>query len=163
MSEETKTPDFEATTAQQRPAFSSVEEYLEWLEGQPISVIANEWSRLQQRHAEIKAHAAEVWKAVDAIRFRIMLEKLEEADLTKVSVEGIGSVYVQDDIRTKVLDKESLRDWLDDHDHSSVIKEQVHAQSLQAVIRGIMKSGGGMPSDDIVTVEPFSFAKIKKG
>jgi hypothetical protein len=129
----------------------------------------------------IKAPAEALY---NRIRFVLVPAIFEEEEKTKVSVDGIGSCRLQDDVSVKTLSPEGLVTWLTAEGLEDLIKETVNAQTLAAQIRARMKENADivakamksgvtspeelqklqktLPPADIVEIKPLVRAQITR-
>jgi hypothetical protein len=103
-----------------------------------------------------------VEKSYDVLRFTVIPEFMDGQDIRSITFDGIGRVNVMDDIQVSTLDKERLKEWLDEEDLSDLIVPTVNAQTLAAALRKRLKDGKVMPPEDVVKVTPITRAQITR-
>lgn len=118
------------------------------------------------------------------LRFTVVPEMMDAADITTIGVDEVGKVHLQDDIRVKVEDKEALFTWLKDNDLGDLITDVVNAQTLAASLRARIKENAelaakaqkspdfkqedlekvllAMPAPTTVNIQPLVRAVIKR-
>jgi hypothetical protein len=101
-------------------------------------------------------------KAYDTLRFSVIPEAMDEADIRSVAYDGIGKCHTQDDIQLSTLDKDGLKTWLIDEDLADMIVDTVNAQTLAAALRKRLKEGKPMPPANVVKVTPIVKAIITR-
>ena len=111
----------------------------------------------------LKKISAKIQAEYDAIRLGILPEKMDEEDITNVTVAGVGRVTVQSDIYFSIPapTKEDAYDWLRDHGHGDLIQETVNSSSGKAWAKEMLKKGEPLP-EELFKVTPFSRAQITK-
>lgn len=104
-------------------------------------------------------------KAYDMARFTIVPELMANADMTAVSVDGIGRCNLQDDINASVAkeNKEAFQQWLIDNELEDMITRSVNAQTLAAWVRKRIKDPklGELPTE-LIKITPFTRAVITR-
>lgn len=122
--------------------------------------IMDECNTLKSRVAEMVKSPLE--KTFDTLRFAIVPARMEAENITAVTVEGIGRCNSIADVQVKTLDKGQLFEWLKENEFEDLITENVNAQTLAAFIRGRVKEGKPIPSNEIVDVTPIQRAQITR-
>lgn len=106
---------------------------------------------------------ANLQKKYDALRIGMIPERMDEEELTTLTVEGIGRVSLTPDIFSSVPGetKDEAWDWLRDNGHGEIIKETINAGTLKAVLKAMMKKGEDFPTE-LFKVIPYSRASITR-
>lgn len=117
-------------------------------------------------------------------------EIMQTAGVDKLSLEDGTEISLGEKINVKVKDESAFFDWLVQEGYGDVIKDiiefgkgdfdsqasewlaengysfrlatKVHPQTRDKVIRDRMEDGKALPSEDVVEVSPFRYAKIKE-
>lgn len=100
-------------------------------------------------------------KEYDWLRFQEIPGLFEAEGVEKISIADIGTCYLKDEINVKTMDKAALYKWLGDFGHGGMITKTVHAGSLKAMLRELLKDGGELPGGDIAEIKPFTIAVIR--
>ena len=100
-------------------------------------------------------------KLYDAMRFTVVPNKMDEQEVTSVTIEGVGRVNITDDVSVKVQDKQKLMEWLIANELEDMIQQTVNAQTLSAFIRRRMRAGEPLPSE-LIEVKPVVRAAITR-
>lgn len=113
----------------------------------------------------------------DMLRVGLLPVVMEEAGTESVKVTGVGTIFLQDDIRLKYIMPEGLDeeaadiaaamktdaicDWLETIGAGDVIKSTVNASTLKAMIKKRIKEGvkDAYPKD-LMEVTPFTRSQI---
>jgi len=123
--------------------------------------IMDEVNTLKSRIAEaVKSPLEEIY---DMLRFAIIPARMDAEDITSVKVDGIGRCNTVPDVQVKQLDKDGLFNWLSENELEDMITRNVNAQTLAAFVRGRIKDGKPIPTDDILKVTPIQRAQITRG
>lgn len=99
-------------------------------------------------------------KAYNALRFSIVPDFMSDAEITTLTVEGVGRVNLADDISLSVEDKEKMTNWLTENDLEDMIQRTVNTQTLTAFVRRRIKAGETTP--DGVKITPVTRASITR-
>jgi hypothetical protein len=99
----------------------------------------------------------------DAIRLGILPEKMDEEDISNITIVGVGRVTIQPDLYFSIPAtlREEAYNWLRDHNHGDLIQETVNSSSGKAWAKEMIKKGENLP-EDLFKVTPFSRAQITK-
>lgn len=89
-------------------------------------------------------------------------EALENEGIEKLTLAGVGTVYLQDDCYVSINSerKEEAYQWLDDEGNGDLIKPSINASSLSALIKKKLKNGDEVPAD-LIKMTPYTKAVIK--
>ena len=88
---------------------------------------------------------------------------MELANVTKLTVEGIGTVYGANSLYPQVKDAEAMMQWLKDNHFEALVRETVHPQTLKAWVKDRMEGGEDMPPETVLSVFVQRDARIRKG
>lgn len=99
----------------------------------------------------------------DAIRLGILPDKMDEEDITNITVSGVGRITVQSDIYFLIPApfREDAYEWLRKNGHGDLIQETVNSSSGKAWAKEMFKKGE-LPPEDLFKVTPFSRSQITK-
>jgi len=100
-------------------------------------------------------------KEYDFLRFTAVPDKMQEAGLEQAKIENVGRLQLDDDIRASIVgdSKEDAFQWLDDTGHGDLVQPGVHAGSLKALLRTMMKEGEEIP-EELFNISAFTRAKL---
>lgn len=100
-------------------------------------------------------------KKFDAIRLRLLPNRMEEEGLENITVAGAGRVNLQGDLYFSIPadTKFEAFDWLREHGHGDIIQETVNSSTGKAWAKEVIKSGEALP-DSLFRVTPFTRAQI---
>jgi len=125
--------------------------------------LAQEMKDVREQLDSIKAVATGLQKQFDILRLQFIPNKMEEDDIRNITIEGVGRVGVTSDMYVSTLaeNRESLRDWMRNHDHGSLVSETINASTLKSWVKNQITEGNEYPSD-LIDVKPFTRASITK-
>jgi hypothetical protein len=105
----------------------------------------------------------ETTKRYDFLRLSVLPAAMDEAGLTSVTVTGVGRVSLVSDayVSVPVVNIPEFHDWLRDSGSGALIKETVHASTLKAFVKGLIKEGKEFPAE-LIKVTPFTRAQITR-
>lgn len=98
----------------------------------------------------------------EAAQKKYVPEAMENEGIEKISIAGIGTVYLQSDMYVSMVAerKEEAYKWLEDMGNGDLIKPTVNSSSLSALIKGMVKDGVEVPAD-LINTTPYTKAVIK--
>lgn len=125
-----------------------------------------ELARKLKEVADRKANLEEQLKAVniewDLIRKFLIPEAMAAIDpeLTKISISGLGTLYLRTDIYAGIQDQASAFVWLQENGYGDLIRYQVHPSTLKAFLKEQTKNGVEIP--ECFKCEAYTYAVINK-
>jgi len=128
-----------------------------------IQQLATRQRAIQEQLDVIKTITTGLQKELDTIRLNILPEKMDEEDITNITVTGVGRVVVQSDIYFSIPadSKEDAYEWLKTNGHADLVQETVNSSSGKAWAKEMFKKGQVLP-ENLFKVTPFSRAQITK-
>jgi hypothetical protein len=88
------------------------------------------------------------------------VELMELNQLSKFTVDKIGTCYISADIYPEVKDQEALQTWLKDNGYESIIKPTVNYQTLKAFCKELLDGKNKVPKG--VKIFPKAQVIIRK-
>lgn len=94
---------------------------------------------------------------------RYVPEAMDAEDIEKVSISGVGTVYLQSDMYVSMVPerREEMYEWLRNTGNGDLIKPTVNGSSLTSLVRNMIKDGATVPAD-LVNVTLYTKAVIRK-
>jgi hypothetical protein len=88
--------------------------------------------------------------------------RMEELEITKVTVQGVGRVNLKSDIYVRIpaAKRDEAMKWFEKHS-PDLISETINSSSLKAHIKARIEKGDELPES--VTVTPYTLAIITAG
>lgn len=128
-----------------------------------IPLLMNHMMDLRGRLDTVRGIASDLQKAYDFISQNVLPERMEEEEISTLTVKGVGRLQIKSDIRCSVLsaNRTKLHEWLESNGHGSLISESVNPSTLKAFVKDLMKNGHDIP-DDIIKIDPYSQASITR-
>lgn len=110
----------------------------------------------------IAALKAELEKRHDWVRTVVVPKLMEDADVTTITIEGVGRVHLQDDVyvSTPAENRERAMRWFDDNGFGDLISNTINGSTLAAWVRRRLKSGQEIP--DLIKVTPYTKAVLTR-
>ena len=86
-----------------------------------------------------------------------------DSELEKLTVTDVGTLYLTDDIRAAVVteNKDDALTWLDDQGYGDLVKPNIAAASLKALIKDRLEKGEALPQE-LFKVDVFTRAALRK-
>jgi len=128
-----------------------------------IPELVHEFRSLKDMHDSYKEQASEVGQLVDLIRLNVLPDKMENEDVSTVTVAGAGRVSLQGDLYFSIpaAYKDDCFEWLRDNGHGDIIQETVNSSTGKAWAKEMMKQGQTLP-EGLFKVVPFTRATITR-
>ena len=102
---------------------------------------------LKNQKEELEAQLKDVNKRIRKLAEQQIPEYMEENEIEKLSVAGVGTVYLTQKVyaNVKAENREAFMDWLRETGHEDLIKEQVHPSTLNAFAKEQISEGKELP------------------
>jgi hypothetical protein len=114
-------------------------------------------ARLDKRKKELDDIKSENQIQLDAAT-EVLLQRWEEqGDTQQVKREALGMLSRVDDIHVRVSDLDAFKQWAQDNNMTSIIKEQVNASTLTSAVKDLLIDGNPIPDG----VSIFSKSRIR--
>lgn len=116
---------------------------------------------LKARKADLEAEVKETNAKIARLQAELA-EVMLNAEVDKISLRGLGTVYVGDDFYIGVLkeNREAANEWLRANGHGDIIVEYVFPQTLTAFGREMLEKGEALP--EIFKITSTSVAKTRR-
>jgi hypothetical protein len=111
---------------------------------------------------QLKEKSTSLQKEYDALRLNIIPEKMDEQDITNITIEGVGRLGLTSDVYASIDDQEKAFTWLRENRRGDIIKETINSSSLKATIKEIIKNGREIIPPGLFKITPFTRASITK-
>jgi len=111
---------------------------------------------------QLKEKSTSLQKEYDALRLNIIPEKMDEQDITNITIEGVGRLGLTSDVYASIDDQEKAFIWLRENRRGDIIKETINSSSLKATIKEIIKNGREIIPPGLFKITPFTRASITK-
>lgn len=127
-----------------------------------LADLARRMKELGHQKDALEEQLKVVYKEWDHLRRNTILDAMAaiDPDLSKLSIAGVGTVYVRADLYTGMRDKEVALQWLEDNGYHDLIQPQVNPSTLKAWMKEQIREGVKLP--DCFKCDPYSYAVIIK-
>lgn len=128
-----------------------------------LSELAREMFDLKALKEELETQVKEVNVRLKTLAEREIPEAMENRNINKFSVPGVGTIYIQADVRSSVLkdDRERFYQWLRENGHAEVVQDYVFPQTLNAFVKERLENGETFPEFLKTTV--VEVARLRRG
>ncbi len=111
---------------------------------------------------EIAARTKELNEVIRKLSETEIPEYMDENEIEKLSVEGVGTVFIQNKVYANVLvaDKPKFFAWLRENDNEDLIKEDVNAKTLGSFAKEQLEAGTELP--DFIKARIYPTAQLRK-
>lgn len=89
-----------------------------------------------------------------------LAEVMEEEGIKNIKIDGIGTVYLQEDVRPSVDDEAKLFAWLKKTKRGSIIKQTVNFQTLRGLCNELKSEFKPLPEG--VSTNDKTVARIRR-
>ena len=129
------------------------------------------YALLAARMAEVKADldtrkkgVAVAQKKFDAIRLKILPDRMVEDEMQSIKISGVGRLSLTNDAYVSVAagNRAALHVWLKDHGFAEVIQPTVTSSTLKAFIKEQIREGNPTPGEGVINYTPFLRASLTK-
>lgn len=117
---------------------------------------------LRQEKEHLESMLKDVNKEKEHLEKQVIPELMDDLEITKLKIEGIGTMYLQSDLYYNVLaaDREKAYNWLREEGHGDIISETVPYQTMRSFLKERMEEGDTIP--DVFNVKPIQVAKLRR-
>lgn len=124
--------------------------------------MVRELRKLKDKKEKVDAQLKELNGQIRTLAEQKIPDYMEEHDIEKHSVKGIGTVYLTTKVyaNVKAEDRETFFSWLREHGNGDLIKETVHAQTLNAFAKEQLSEGNALP--DVLTARLYPTANLRR-
>jgi len=122
---------------------------------------------MSEMHAaidELNKRKSDIQAEYDAIRKHALPDAMDDAGLSNMTVKGVGRISLRHDVYAtiKAGNKVAAFDWLRGTGHGGIVQESVHAATLKALMKTLIKEGGDLPPEELINVTPYSLAVLTR-
>lgn len=127
-----------------------------------ITELAKEAYLLKEQVADLEAKRKAANKRLTQILESELPDVMNDQEVTSVKIEGVGTVFLQSDVRTNVLkeNREQMFEWFKEHGHEDLIVPWVFPQTQKAFVKEQLNEGVELP--DFFQASFFTKAQIRK-
>jgi hypothetical protein len=128
---------------------------------------AKEFRALKDKKEKLEADLKGVNKQIVQVETIDLPKLMEDNDIEKFSIEGVGTVYVETETYVNVLkdDRDALYSWLREQGHGTLVKDWVFPQTLAAFVKeqkNLAVEEGGHELPEFVKVTEVPTARIRR-
>jgi hypothetical protein len=125
--------------------------------------MAHELYDLRETKAGLEEQVKEINKRLKALTEKEIPEEMDNRELTKFSVAGLGTIYTQAEVyaNVKADDRPALYEWLREGGHGELVKDWVFPQSLKAFVKERLENGETFP--EFIGATVIETARLRKG
>ncbi len=127
-----------------------------------LTSMVHELRELKDRKEQLEDELKSVNGQIRALAEGKIPEYMEENEIEKFSVTGVGTVYVQQKVyaNVKADDREAFFHWLREHGSADLIKETVHPSTLNAFAKEQLSEGKELP--DVLDARLYPTATLRR-
>lgn len=131
-------------------------------DGLTLRELAVLMKQLEAEHETLKARTTAKWREFEHVADRLIPDKMDEMEVTKITYEGLGTISLYEQIHASVPkeNKEDLYGWLEAHGYGDLLTETVNSSTLSAQVRQWIKNAESYP-DDLINLNVMRRAKVK--
>lgn len=138
-------------------------EFGEKWQGLELQAMVKELIAAEESKAELKRRHTRAQAACDLLRYNLIPDAMEKAELDTVTYTGIGRVTLTPDVLVSVKAgmKDKLFAWLKKNKLGDLIQGTVNSSTLRAFVKERIKKGKKYPSEQL-NVTAVTRASITK-
>lgn len=112
-----------------------------------LTNLARRFRELKDRKESLNAELKELGEELKKIEVELLPQAMDENDIEKFTVEGVGTVYTQVKVYAyvKVEDQQQFFGWLREEGHDPLIKESVAPGTLNKFVQDQLEEGVDLP------------------
>lgn len=123
--------------------------------------VAEMFTKLREAYETADFVKKRLGEAFDWYRVTYVPDYMDDQGVSSVKIEDVGRLGLTDDLRVKILDKESVYDWLEENDLGDLITSTINSSTLKATLRRRLIKGQEVPGD-LFELSPFTRANLTK-
>ena len=112
--------------------------------------LAKKYALLKEEKDRLEKEATDVDGEMSQVRLALK-DKMDEMEMQRFSLDGIGTFYKKTSFYVKPLDQEKLIAWLDERQLQSIAPRTVHKASLKEEYERRIDQDKDIPSADLVS------------
>jgi len=131
-------------------------------ETKKIIELAREMADLKEKIDELGMKKTMLQKQYDALRFKTIPPTMEQSDIEKMSISGLGTLYLEGTVDVSIpaaVRDEAYRYVEEVLESGEIIKPFIQTSTLKASGKKWVNAGIELP-EDLFKVNAYSFAKI---
>lgn len=123
---------------------------------------AKQLAELRDRKEELEEQLKEVNKAKGKLETQTLPKLMEDAEVDKITIEGIGTLYTQQMVRATIYasERDEVYEWFRENGHADLVKETIYNQTLTAWIKEQLEEGNEVPA--FLNHELLEVARIRR-
>jgi len=127
-----------------------------------FTVMAHELRELTDRKQALAEEEKAINKRLKVLKETELPEYMEEQELEKVTVDGVGTIFVQQQMyaSVKAEDRPAFYEWLKETGNEDMITEWVFPQSVKAFCKEQLENGKPIP--DMVSAHKVPTAMLRR-
>lgn len=127
-----------------------------------LSDMARELSDLRETKEGLEEQLKETNKRIKVLTEKDIPEAMDDRDIDKFSVQGVGTIYTQAEVYANVKkdDRPAFYEWLRESGHGEVVVDYVHPSTLKAFVKERLENGEEFP--DFVGATVISTARLRR-
>lgn len=127
-----------------------------------ITMLGKELYDIRAEKEQLEDRLKSLNSRKDELERKLLPSAMEDAELTKVSIDGVGTIYLKPELNCYVKkDVESeFFEWLRSNNHGDLIKETVHHSTLKSWAKEQLENGAPLPPQ--MAAHPFMQAVLRR-
>ena len=128
-----------------------------------LTALAKELRELKDHKERLEEDLKLINKRIQGLIINSLPEAMDEAEQSKFSVDGVGTVYLQDKINVSILadDRGEIYEWCRANGHEALVVDYIHPSTLNAWAKEQLINGGDLPDKMKATYLPTAMLRRK--
>lgn len=127
-----------------------------------ITKLAKEMYDLKAEKDQLEERLGVLNSRYDNLSKTILPQIMDDMEQDKVSIKGVGTVYLQAEVQASIpsVESEAAIAWLKKNGHGDIVKETVHPGTLKAWTKEQISTGGKLAPQ--IKVHQFMKAILRR-
>lgn len=125
--------------------------------------MAHDLRNLKDKKEKLEGELSDTNKAIRRLAEQEIPEYMEENEIEKISIDGVGTLYTTLKIYANVKkeNKEAFYNWLREHGNEDMVQEYVFPATLNAFAKEQLNEGKPLP-DDLIEARLYPTATLRR-
>jgi len=127
-----------------------------------LTTMVQELRTAKDEKERLENQVKELNKTIRRLAEQDIPEYMDENDIEKLTVEGVGTVYLTTKVyaNVKAENKEAFYEWLRENGNAALIKETVYPATLNAFAKEQLGNGVALP--DVIDARLYPTANLRR-
>lgn len=121
-----------------------------------LTTLAKELRALKDQKEGLEGQLKAVNKQLQGLIMTTLPEAMDDAEQTKFSVDGVGTVFLKDTVAVSILkdDRPAVYEWCRENGHAALVVDYIFPQTMNAWAKEQLANGAELPPNVKATFLP---------